>query len=314
MKKTLIISALLAFVPLAIFAQEDAASATVALDFVRFGADPRADAMGGASLASVSSPAWSFRSNPAAIPYSAGKWDLGLSYLLWQPSSTHYLNLGGAFKASDRVGLCFGVATGIDGPVGGVSDSGASSGEFSPLDFQGSLGVGVRLCTWVSLGANARFAFQNLDGYTLSSFMCDAFVLGCIDDFSAALGVQNLGTKARYGRKSGIDSIYPIPTAAALGLCYAPPFALSHGLDLRADLRCGFCGTGFSASFGAGYTYNDMLSLRAGFNYGGPAMASYGTIGLGFAFGGFRLDAAYFLASRTSPAANTFTLGLGVGF
>ena len=314
MRKLISIAAALLTACAVSFAQEDA-SQTAALSFVQFGKDAAADAMGGASLASSSSLAWASFTNAAAMPFSSSKGDVAVSYQLWQPTSTHYVSLGGGFNIKDKVGIGFGATAGIDGKYTGTSDSGQSLKDFSPMDIQANVGVAYRFVEWVSIGVNGRMAMEKVaDGYTLSSFMADAFVMGGYGDFKAALGVQNIGTKASYGKSSDVDTKYPVPASAALGLSYAPVFAEKHALEVNADMRYSLCGLGFGAAVGAGYTYNGMVSVRGGYCYGGSAIASHASVGLGFCFAGFHLDACYLLAAKSSPIANTISVTLGAKF
>ncbi len=314
MKKAIIFALALIIAPAMSFAQEEA-SASAALGFVQFGKDAAVDGMGGAGLTSTSSIAWSSYTNAAAIPFSSQKGDIAFSYQLWQPTSTHYINLGGGFNVKEKIGIAFGVTMGADGAYTGVSDSGQELKSFKPMDFQGNFGISYRFVPWVSIGVNARYAMEKVaDGYTLGSFMADAFVMGKYQDFSATLGAVNLGTKASYGKKSGVDTKYPIPAAVALGLGYTPVFAEKHGIAINADMRYSLSGLGFGAAFGAAYTYNDMVSVRGGYCYGGKAIASHASLGLGVKFAGVHIDAAYYIAGKGNPIANTVSVGLGYSF
>ena len=65
---------------------------------------------------------------------------------------------------------------------------------------------------------------------------------------------------------------------------------------------------------GAGleYTYNKMVSLRAGYEYGDRNL-SHVTMGAGFKYGGLRLNGAYML--KTANAGSSYcTIGLGYDF
>ena len=65
---------------------------------------------------------------------------------------------------------------------------------------------------------------------------------------------------------------------------------------------------------GAGleYTYNKMVSLRAGYEYGDRNLSHF-TMGAGFKYGGLRLNGAYML--KTANAGSSYcTIGLGYDF
>lgn len=64
---------------------------------------------------------------------------------------------------------------------------------------------------------------------------------------------------------------------------------------------------------GAEYGYNDMVFVRAGFEYGQRSQ-SFGTFGLGAKYQGFRLDAAYRLSTSKDFGVNTLLISLGYSF
>ncbi len=78
--------------------------------------------------------------------------------------------------------------------------------------------------------------------------------------------------------------------------------------------------------FGAGYTYNKHVSVRAGYHYGSESkkddgsvvscvIPSYASVGIGGAIAGFRLDVSYLIPTGSnSPLKNTFALALGYSF
>ena len=91
--------------------------------------------------------------------------------------------------------------------------------------------------------------------------------------------------------------------------------AISPGLlEVLVDADCYFSGA-FSAAAGASYTYNGMVSVRAGYRYGGDSVIpSFASVGAGVKLFGVHLDAAYLIASGDSPLKNTFCIGIGYSF
>jgi len=66
------------------------------------------------------------------------------------------------------------------------------------------------------------------------------------------------------------------------------------------------------AGAGAEYTYNKMLSVRAGYEYGNHDLSHF-TVGVGIKYQGLRLNGSYMLG--TTDAKNSYlTVGLGYDF
>ena len=72
-----------------------------------------------------------------------------------------------------------------------------------------------------------------------------------------------------------------------------------------------------SYSLGAEYLYNQQFAIRGGYLYEHPEKGNrqYLTLGAGFRYNVFKLDAAYILADQQkSPMANTLRFSLGFNF
>jgi opacity protein-like surface antigen len=105
---------------------------------------------------------------------------------------------------------------------------------------------------------------------------------------------------------------FALPASAAVGVGYEASFAEKHAVEALLDADYYFGGS-FAAAAGAAYTYNDMVTVRAGYRYGGQSpVPSFASVGVGVKFIGLKLDLAYLIGS--APAANTLALSLGYTF
>lgn len=328
MRKTILTSVLALGISLFAFAQESpatvSASAAAALQSVAVPHSPAADAFGGAGLLSTSSIAFSSLSNAAAMPFASGMGDVAFSYQLWQPSANNFINFGGGFNIKDKVGIGFAAAIGLGKPFDLISDLGKVTGSFTPKNYQIGLGLSYRFVEWVSIGANFKVAGESFlpketDGYKAPcAFASDIFVMGQYSGVKAAVGVSNIGTKV----KDAAGNKFAIPASFAFSVGYDNVFAEQHRVEAYFKGDYFLLGKGvdkgdlFCCGFGAGYTWNDMVSVKGGYHYGKQTsvVPSFATVGLGVKFYGVHIDATYFAAGKGSPMANTVSVGLGYRF
>lgn len=326
MKKTILTFALALVTVSAAFAQEEIlhASSAAALQSVVVPHNPSADAFGGAGMLSTSSTALSALSNAAAIPFSSGLGDVAFSYQLWQPSGNNFLNFGGAINIGGRIGIGVAASIGLGKPFDFVSDLGKVTGTFTPKNYQVGLGVSYRFVEWMSIGADFKVAGESLlpkgtESYKAPvAFASDVFVMGQYCGVKAAVGISNIGTKV----KSSSGAKFAIPSSLAFSVGYDNLFAEKHRVEAYFKGDYFLLGKGvdkgdlFCCGVGAGYTWNDMVSLKGGYHYGKETslIPSYATVGLGLKFFGVHIDATYFAAAKGSPMANSLSVCLGYSF
>ena len=304
MKKILTYISLM-FLPLAASAQ--------ALPFVA--ADYAASAMGKAGTAAVetSSIAFSAFSNPAAVPYSDKTADFAAGYTLWQPSSAtaNVIAVGGSYNLNNKLGFSAGMTYGAYQPYEIFSDSGSGKGTFAPSDIQFKMGAAWRFLPFLSAGVNLGYASSSVaENASYGAFQADVFLMAKFDGVKASLGVADLGSAVL----SASGTRFSLPSAFALGLGYEKAFADMHQVDVALDADYYFAGA-FAASVGAEYIYDDMVSVRAGYRYGGDSVIpSYATLGLGGRLFGVSIDLAYALPIAMSPMSNTLSLAVGYSF
>lgn len=106
-----------------------------------------------------------------------------------------------------------------------------------------------------------------------------------------------------------------MPTYVAVGGALTVDVADKHQVGGAWSTRYFFRPSEYKTlMLGAGleYTYNKMVSLRAGYEYGDRNLSHF-TMGTGFKYGGLRLNGAYML--KTANAGSSYcTIGLGYDF
>lgn len=265
----------------------------------------------GAGLADTDFVAYSSFSNAAVIPFSEAKMDVAAGYTMWSPSyaKSNLVNVGGAFNIKNRFGVAAGFLYGMNPEYEVTDASGASKGTFRPSDMQVNVGMAWRFLPYMSVGANIGYANSSLaEGHSYGALAADVHVMAAFGGLKVTAGVANLGTSVESA--SGVS--FDLPASAAVGIGYGIDLADRHSIDAYLDADYYFS-SGLAAAAGAGYTFNDLVSVRAGYRYGGKTpVPSYASLGLGVRFAGARLDLAYILTS--GPIKNSLALGLGYSF
>lgn len=242
------------------------------------------------------------------LPSDASKLDVRAFYGLWAPKTAHNTLAGGEvfFRAGGRVSLTLEGRTFLDRPYDVTTAQGQVKGQFRPNDLIVGAGVTVNLTDAFSIGVKGRMVSSKIAEEAKGSAFCgDVTVAYTGDIFYAAVSARNLGSKLSYGGNTS----YALPALAAVQGSVRPV----DGLTVGAEVDYLFSGA-LMAGLGLEYTFADIVSLRGGFHYGDAAKAvpMYASLGLGFQFAGFHLDAAFLTASKT--LGNSFLISLGYAF
>lgn len=265
----------------------------------------------GANLTETGTIANGGLGNAAAMPFSELPYEATVGYALWQPSTaaSNVINAGFAYNIKQKFALAFSANLGMNKPYDVIDASGAANGTFTPKDMHLAFGLAYRFLPCLSVGVNVGYANSTLAAdYKYGAVTADVFVMTKLKDFKATVGVSNLGSKVT----SAGGHKFSLPASVALGVGYDKAFAEKHAVNVALDADYFFEG-GLAASLGAGYTYNDMVSVRAGYHLGGKTVIpSYASVGAGVKFFGVRLDLAYLIAS--GPMKNTLAASLGFSF
>ena len=123
--------------------------------------------------------------------------------------------------------------------------------------------------------------------------------------------VGAIGPQLDYGNKHKTS----LPTHVALGGALSVDMTEKHQVAAALSTRYFFQPSEsktFMLGGGLEYTYNRMVSLRAGYEYGDNDL-SHVTMGAGFKYHGLRLNGAYML--KTADAGSSYcTVGIGYDF
>lgn len=284
-----------------------------ALPFIAAESDAASLGKAGANIVETGSIAGAAFSNAAAIPFSESKIDIMGGYTLWQPSAakSNILNVAGAYNIKEKFGVALGFKYGMNPAYDIIDATGIVNGSFTPSDMQIKAGAAYRLIPTLAVGVNIGYASSSLaEGHSYGAVAADIFLMSQFSDFKIAAGVANvLGSV-----KSVSGAKFSLPASIALGAGYDKEFGGKNAIEANLDVDYFFSGA-LAASVGAGYTFNDMVSFRAGYRYGGDSpIPSFASVGAGVKFAGVKLDLAYLVASGDSPMKNTLAIGLGYSF
>ena len=268
-------------------------------------------AKGGTDLTETSSIAASAFGNVAAVPFSELKADFSAGYTMWQPgaANSNIITAAGAYNLGGKLGVAAGFSYGMNPSYDVTDGTGASVGTVSPSDMQLGVGVSYRVIDCLSVGANVGYASSSLaQGHSYGAVAADVFVMGVFSDLKLTLGVADLGS----GVASAGGEKFSLPSSVAFGAGYGKVMAEKHGVNVHLDANYYFAGS-LAAALGAEYVFDDFVSVRAGYRYGGTSpIPSFASVGAGVKFAGVKLDLAYLLAS--GPMKNTLAIGLGYSF
>ena len=277
------------------------ANAQDALPFLRIDRDPATAAMGGIQAVSD-------LQNPGLIPFSGS--NVIFSYQNWAPKAIHTtnLNLLGALKIGDKMGITLTGAFQNGSPYTTVDASGNAGKEFTPTDLLAGAGFGFRFTETLSAGATIRFASEKLsDKDSYNAVAADILFSFKKDGLKAAAGVANLGTPVKSGKQS-----YSLPMSVKAGAGYDVDLS-GNRLQFGADLDYFFSG-GFGAAAGTEFSFKDMVFVRAGAHIGTgrSPLPTYLSLGAGAKFSGFHLDVCFLTLNEA--IGNTLMAGIGYAF
>ncbi len=290
-----------------------AAAGAQALPYTVADTDPVVLAKGGTGLTETASVSYAAFTNAAAIPFSESTLDVSAGYMMWQPSSvnSNVASVGAAFNLKGKLGVAAGLYYGINPEYTVSNSSGTTSSAFRPSDIHAAVGVSYRFLKFLSVGVNFGYATSSLaEEYSYGSVTGDAFLMAKFAGFKVTAGVSNVLGKITAANGTEFN----LPASMAFGAGYGTSFAEKHAIDAALDIDY-FFGGSLAASAGAGYTFNDLVSVRAGYRYGGESpIPSYASVGVGGKYLGIKLDVAYLIAGADSPMANTLAVSLGYNF
>lgn len=276
----------------------DAQAQTVAMSFAALPTDPAELGMGGVSDVS-----------------SATKLNASAGYMLYSTScaSASYMTAHAEYWLKDKIGISFGALYGTCDEYEMFNPGGLSTGYFTPVQMKFDAGVEYAVLDILSAGVKLKYLGETLASEAkYGAFAADVYVTANVAFSSNSfifgrLGVANIGTKVK--SVSGVG--YSLPSSALVAAGYMGDFGNSR-LIVIAQTDYFFCNT-LAISVGTSYTFNDFVSLRAGYHIGDrTVIPSFASAGLGLHVFGIKLDFAYLFASDVMK--NTMSVSLGYAF
>lgn len=281
--------------------------------FLTVSPDSYSLSLGGTGVISPAS-AFAIYNNNAATALSPFKGAFAASYTMWQPATTdnQLMSLSGFIKMGKRSAISLGSRLFLYPAYDLSNPQGIVTGAFNPRELSVDLGYAYNISGSFSAAATVHYISSKMGPQAAgSAFAADLGLMYQPGNLSLGLTATNLGSKIDYGYGP-----YSLPAQIKLGAAYCFSLQEKHLLSVTVQAGYLIVNSGITAGIGLEYSYNNLISLRVGGHYGDPekGIPSHLSAGLGFKFKGLTLNAAYLLAQKDSPLANSLSVGLGWAF
>lgn len=277
--------------------------------FLNTVSDARLVALGNTGVASFET-AFATQYNSAGMLFSTAESRIALSYMNLQPDyqKSSWFNAGGFYKISPKAGIGAGLRYLSGEAVRQTDGYGNNLGSITPKEYAIDLGMAYGVTKDLSVGVTLRFIGSDI-GEKGTAFAADLTAMYRKERWSAGAGISNLGSKIDYG-----NGKYALPARLKAGASFRVIRTDRHTLCGNGEIAYQLMPadfTGLTAGLGAGYSFKQMLSLRAGYQWGeeektGPGFA---TVGGGVAWRMLNMDVAYLIAENAFK--NSWFLSLG---
>ncbi|MFA5769420.1 MAG: PorV/PorQ family protein [Bacteroidales bacterium] len=269
--------------------------------------------MGGTGVVSPAN-AYAIYNNNAATVLSSLNGAFTASYTMWQPSATNnqLMSLSGFIKLGKKSAISLGSRLFLYPGYDLSNSQGSITGTFKPREFSVDLGYAYNISGAFSAAATVHYISSRIGPEaTGSAFAADLGLMYKPGNLSLGLTATNFGSKIDFGYGP-----YSLPAQFKLGVAYRFNLQEKHLLSVAVQAGYLIVNSGITSGIGLDYSYNSLISVRVGGHYGDreKGIPSHISAGLGFNFKGLTLNAAYLLAQKDSPLANSFSVGLGWQF
>ncbi len=276
-----------------IYAGEDDSKTSIMM-FSEVPASPSVLSAGGIASLETSS-AWSSFNNISAVTFSPKAFSAAVSWQRWSPASeiaSSHINAGVSYNHNGRWGLTAGFKHVSEAEYTEYDAYGRKNGTYTPSDLEAVAGVSYKLTNYLSAGVGIKYMKSSLaSDYSLSATAFDAMLEAVLGDFQVIAGISSVG-----GAVDGWD----LPTKILVSGSYSHSMSQKHKLRLGTQVNYYLSG-GAAASLGTAYCYNDLLSLRLGYNQSfNGILPSFASLGAGICLYGFHLDASFVLTGFPS--------------
>ena len=250
-----------------------------ALPFVRTEFGPALTGTAGAAVATAEAGPWAVFRNASAMGLPGCLQGVAGEFR----ASAGNFGFSGAGMAKVMNKLGFGV---------GVSYLGGDViGDYRTNDLLLSGGVACSIKDYLSIGINARYAKQNLtENVSYKGASLDVNAMARVSNaMTATIGLSALGQKV----VSASGTEYKQPANVYAGAEYVLGIESSKlALDVMGEYY--FSGN-FGAALGTSFTYDDMVTIRAGYRYASEwcVLPAHFALGLGGKYMGFTIDATF---------------------
>ncbi len=295
-------------------AQTEGATQT-AVSMLNVSPDAHTMGLAGAGV-TMYSTSYSIWNNIAATALSEDRLSVGVNYGMWGPgaANTNLIAAAGYGRLSKMFTISAGVRSYVYSPYNITDNAGNISGQFTPYDVQASVGLGIRVLKFFSLGVNVNYVTSHIGGpQSANAFSADVAALFDFKFLKVGATASNLGSGINYGGPVS----YQLPANVKVGLGTTQRFGTEDKHAVTASLQGGalvYTGDIFG-ELGVEYMFKNFFRVSAGYHYGANdslySIPSYASVGLGINIKGLAINAAYLIGtSANSGLGNTFNLGV----
>lgn len=274
-----------------------AGQGTNSADFLQIPVFSRGSALSGAMVANADGVGALFY-NPAGVARN-GSGEVSFSHTeLMQDLRLDNVSFAVPLKSGSGIGL--GITYLGYGSIAGYDAAGASTGNLSAYSFMMNVAYSQKLSDALSAGIAVKPVFEKLDDLEAKTVTFDLGLMADFGQFSFGAQYANIGGKLRY-----VQEEVGLPTTMRMGMSYHT-FGSASVISIAANKEEG---EGFSFGAGMEYSYNSMLTFRAG--YGGSLEDKTNStdglaLGIGLKLSHIGLDYSY-RPSSTSEGIHQIT-------
>lgn len=282
--------------------------------------DARSIAMGNISL--MSTDRNYLYVNPSSIFYNANKYSANINGTFFPKNddvsgNLLYGNASAAFRFAEMHAAFIGYRYLGGQTITGQTDQYGTPGkDIKPIDWSFDIGYSIKINDKLSAFARGSFIQQKFEesnntfSFSLGGNYRNYLYFGDTESqLNIAARVLDIGPAIESSSKVKYD----LPTSAQASADLSLPLSDMNRLNIAVGGRYFLPSDATLLTVGAGaeYTYNNLISARAGYNYG-ENKTSRTTVGLGLNIKFISVDAAYSIANDTY--FNMFHMGLTARF
>ena len=280
---------------------------TSGLAFLKIGVAGRGVSMGGAATGCASGAEATYY-NPAGIvsPDSTiSPTQILFTHKEWiQDTRDEFLSATTSLSARDALGVSLNTSTISDIEI--RTRPGPAEGSFTSRDFALGISYARQLSPDLRIGVTAKYLYEKILVDYAAGFGVDigAQYVTPIEQLSVGVLIANLGSMSNFRSNS-----MQLPTMIRLGPAFSIPVESARGtVTIALDAARNLPERQNTLSIGGEYTFDQVLSARAGYEFGSETRG-LGT-GLGVHYGMFTLDYAYAPIGQDLGNTHTITIAM----